>query len=58
VTVVEIVRRGASELNKRATITTCLFKKGELKSSSLLGKRQPATEKEDKKERIAYSNSG
>ncbi len=35
-TIVEAARQGASGLNKRATLTTCLPKKGELKSSSLL----------------------
>jgi hypothetical protein len=35
-TVVEAAKWGAKGLNKRATLTTCLLKKGELKSSSLL----------------------
>jgi hypothetical protein len=33
--VVKAARRGASGLNKRATLMTYLLKKGELKSSSL-----------------------
>jgi hypothetical protein len=35
-TVVEAARRGASGQNKRATLMTCLLRKGELKNSSLL----------------------
>ncbi len=35
-TVVEAARRGVSGPNKRATLTTSLLRKGELKSSSLV----------------------
>jgi hypothetical protein len=43
-TVVEAARHGASEPNKKATLMTCLLKKGELKSSSLLDRKgQKAT---------------
>jgi hypothetical protein len=35
-TVVEAARRGVSGPNKRATLMTCLLRKGELKSSSLV----------------------
>ncbi len=34
--IVEAARWGASRSNKRATLMTCLLKKGELKSISLL----------------------
>ncbi len=48
-TVVETARQGASGLNKRTTLATCLLKKGELKAALCLsekkGKRQPAIEK-------------
>jgi hypothetical protein len=36
VTVVKAARQGASGPDKRATLTTCLLEKGEVKSSSLL----------------------
>jgi hypothetical protein len=39
-TVIEAARREASRLNKRATLTTYLLKKGELKCSSLLGRKK------------------
>jgi hypothetical protein len=60
--VVEAARRGASGLNKRATLTTYLLKKGELKSSSLLDwKGQKAAHQRkgttDKKERTLTLNS-
>ncbi len=35
-TAVKAARRGASEPNKRATLTTCLLKKEELENSSML----------------------
>ncbi len=39
-TVVEAARWGASGPNKRATLMTHLFKKGELKSNSLLDRQR------------------
>ncbi len=39
-TVVEAARRGTSGPYERATLTTCLLKKGELKSSSLLDRKR------------------
>jgi hypothetical protein len=47
-TVVEASRRGASGLNKRATLMACLLKKGELKSSSLLGRKRSNTARQRK----------
>jgi hypothetical protein len=61
--VVEAVRRGASEPKERATLTTCLLKKGELKSSSLFDRKRakgslPEKSTMDKKERLLTLNSG
>jgi hypothetical protein len=56
-TVVKAARLGARGPNKRATLTTYLLKKGELKSSSLLDRKgqKPASQRKsttDKKERL------
>jgi hypothetical protein len=62
-TKVEAVRPEASGLNKKASLTTYLLKKGELKSTFLLylkrakGARQ-RTSTTDKKERTLTLNSG
>ncbi len=61
-TAVEAAIQGACVLNKRATLTTCLLKKRELKNSSKLdwkrAKCGPPDERTmDEEERIAYSNS-
>ncbi len=63
-TVVEAARWGTSGLNKRATLTTCLLKKGRAEKQlfAWLKKGQKAARQRksttDKKERLAYSNSG
>jgi hypothetical protein len=61
-TAVEAARRGASGLNKRATLTTFTQKKESWKTDlSLTEKGQKAARQmksiTDKKEKIAYSNS-
>ncbi len=47
--VVEAVRRGASGPDKRATLTTYVLKKGELKSSSLLDRKRAKGSPPEKK---------
>jgi hypothetical protein len=47
-TVVQAVRRGASGPNKRAALMTCLLKKGELKSISLLDRKRAKGSPPDK----------
>jgi hypothetical protein len=62
-TLVEASRRGASGRNKRATLTTYLLKKGELKSSYLLDRKRakgspPGKSTMVKKERSLTLNFG